>query len=208
VLAIRPFVSHHVVMRTAIYSRVSRDDQQIENQMIVLRTFCRAAGHEVVVEYIDDGITGSGRKRRPAFERMMDGARQRRFDLLLFWSLDRLSREGALATLQHLSKLDSWGVAWRSHTEAFLDSTGPLKDAVVAIFGCVAKMERTRISDRTKAGLARTKARGTVLGRRRNVQAHLQALALHRAEPTLSARAIARRTGISLGTVQRALVTK
>jgi DNA invertase Pin-like site-specific DNA recombinase len=192
-------------MRTAIYARVSTDRQEVDNQLAVLHNFCEAAGHEIVAEFVDEAITGSGRKKRPQFEQMMAAARQRQFDLLLFWSLDRLSREGALATLQHLARLDGYGVAWRSHTEAFLDSTGPMKDAVIAIFGCVAKQERVRLSERTKAGLARVKAKGTRLGRPRGSASADRVLALQLAEPGLSGRAIARRTGISLGTVQRAL---
>jgi DNA invertase Pin-like site-specific DNA recombinase len=60
---------------------------------------------------------------------MMEAARQRRFDLLLFWSLDRFSREGVSAILNHLERLSSYGVDWRSYTEQYLDSLGPFRDA-------------------------------------------------------------------------------
>ena len=192
-------------MRTALYARVSTDRQETANQMEALRTFCVAAGHEIVAEFVDDGITGSGRKRRPAFEQMMADARQRKFDLLLFWALDRLSREGALATLQHLTKLDSFGVQWRSHTEAFLDSTGPLKDAVIAIFGCMAKQERIQLSERTKAGMARAKAQGKNIGRQLDFDAYRRVGALAATQPGLSVRALGRGAGVSAETVRRAL---
>ena len=63
----------------------------------------------------------------------MEAASRREVDLVLFWALDRFSREGVLPTLHHLQRLDSWGVAWRSYTEQYLDSTGVFKDAVISI---------------------------------------------------------------------------
>jgi len=192
-------------MRVGIYARVSTSRQETDNQLRILREYCQETGHEIAVEYVDDGITACGKKKRPAFDRMLAAAYRREFQMLLFWSIDRLSREGASTTLQLLEKLDRWGLSWRSHTEPYFDSCGVFKDAVISIMATIAKLERQKISERTRAGLARTKAKGTILGRRRNAQAHHQAVALHLAEPALSARAIARRTGISLGTVQRAV---
>jgi DNA invertase Pin-like site-specific DNA recombinase len=62
---------------------------------------------------------------------MFQDASQRRFDVLLFWTLDRLSRDGVLETLQHLQRLTSYGIAWRSFTEQYLDSTGIFREAVI-----------------------------------------------------------------------------
>jgi hypothetical protein len=80
----------------------------------------------LVEEYVDE-VTGKNSDR----QRMFEDASRRRFDVLLFWSLDRLSREGALETLQHLNRLTGYGVQWRSLTEQFLDSTGMFRDAVI-----------------------------------------------------------------------------
>lgn len=96
-----------------------------------------------------------------------DDASRRKFDLLLFWSLDRLSREGVLETLQYLQRLTSYGVAWRSFTEQYLDSTGIFRDAVISILAVVAKQERVRISERVVAGLQRARSKGVRLGRPR-----------------------------------------
>lgn len=90
-------------MRCGIYSRVSTSKQEAENQLAQLREFARALGWQIVVEYVDQ-ITGK-HSDRTEFQRMFQDASQRRFDVLLFWSLDRLSREGALETLQHLNRL-------------------------------------------------------------------------------------------------------
>jgi DNA invertase Pin-like site-specific DNA recombinase len=84
---------------------------------------------------------------------------------LLFWSLDRLSREGTVERLNHLQRLTSYGVNYRSFTEQYLDSTGIFKEAVIDILAAVAKQERVRLSERTIAGLERAKAQGRVGGR-------------------------------------------
>jgi DNA invertase Pin-like site-specific DNA recombinase len=73
--------------------------------------------------------------------------------VLLFWSLARLSREGVLETLQHLQRLTSYGIAWRSFTEQYLDSTGIFREAVIGILAAIAKQERVRPAERT-LGLA------------------------------------------------------
>jgi DNA invertase Pin-like site-specific DNA recombinase len=85
---------------------------------------------------------------------MFEDASRRKFDLLLFWALDRLSRKGALRTLQHLDRLESYGVGFRSYTEPYFDSCGIFKEAVVSIVATLAKQERIRLSERTRAGLA------------------------------------------------------
>lgn len=76
---------------------------------------------------------------------MFRAASPRTFDALPFWSLDRLSREGVLETLQHLSRLRGYGVNHRSFTEQYFDSCGIFKDAVISILATIAKQERIRI---------------------------------------------------------------
>jgi DNA invertase Pin-like site-specific DNA recombinase len=154
-------------MNAALYARVSTKDkgQDVSNQLRQLREFCRKQGWEVVAEYID---RASGKHSdRERFQAMFAAASRREFDLVLFWSLDRFSREGTVETLQHLQRLTSYGVAWRSFTEQYLDSTGIFKDAVIGILAAVAKQERVRLSERVHAGLERAKAQGRVGGRPR-----------------------------------------
>jgi DNA invertase Pin-like site-specific DNA recombinase len=152
-------------MRTAIYARVSTKDkgQSVESQLIQLREFCQRSGWTIEHEYVD---TMSGKTaNRPAFKAMFEAARQREFDCVLFWSLDRFSREGVLETLQHLQTLSAAGVHWRSYTEQYLDSCGMFRDAVLSILATIAKQERVRLSERTLAGLARARRQGQTLGR-------------------------------------------
>ena len=70
---------------------------------------------------------------RPQFKKLFEDAARRRFDLVLFWSLDRFTREGVLETLNHLQRLSACGVNWRSYQENYLDSCGPFRDVVISL---------------------------------------------------------------------------
>jgi DNA invertase Pin-like site-specific DNA recombinase len=153
-------------MRVGLYARVStRDKQETENQLAQLREFTSVQGWTVVHEYIDR-VSGK-HSDRAQFQKLFADAAQRKFDLVLFWALDRFSREGVSATLQRLEQLTSYGVNWRSLTEQYLDSCGVFRDAVLAILAVIAKQERIRLSERTLAGLARARKEGRIGGRPR-----------------------------------------
>jgi DNA invertase Pin-like site-specific DNA recombinase len=117
----------------------------------------------VSTEYIDRE-TGSVASR-DAFQKMLLHASQRKFDVLLFWALDRLTREGTLATLQYLERLTSYQVGYKSFTEPYLDSCGTFKDVVISLLATMAKQERIRMSERVRAGLERARRQGKRLGR-------------------------------------------
>src|SRR6516225_4528016 len=95
--------------RAALYARVSTDRQETENQLVEMRRFSESQHWTITGEYVDHE-TG-GHSKRPHFQKMFADARARKFDLVLFWSLDRLSREGVSATLGHLERLTGYGVA-------------------------------------------------------------------------------------------------
>jgi DNA invertase Pin-like site-specific DNA recombinase len=134
---------------------------------------------------------------------MFADARARKFDLLLFWSLDRLSREGVSATLNHLERLTAAGVNWRSYTEEYLDSCGIFRDAVLSILATIAKQERIRRSERAVAAIAklRRQHRTDHLGRPRKVVDRDKVRRLH--QDGVPLRAIAAELGVSAMTVQR-----
>jgi DNA invertase Pin-like site-specific DNA recombinase len=188
-------------MKVAVYARVSTKDrgQDTENQLAQLRDFAAKQGWHITREYIDRE-TGS-KSDRAEFQSMFADASRRRFDLLLFWSLDRLSREGALETLQHLQRLTSYGVGYKSFTEQYLDSCGIFKDAVIGILAVIAKQERVRLSERTKAGIAVARSKGRQIGRPR-LRTQPTEIARLKAQG-LSLRAIGRELGISEGSVRR-----
>jgi DNA invertase Pin-like site-specific DNA recombinase len=189
-------------MRAAIYGRVStRDKQEVDNQLRQLRTFCEQQGWPVYGECVDRE-TGSTSDRQE-FQAMFHDAAQRRFDLVLFWARDRLSREGVLETLQHLNRLTSYGVGFRSFTEPYFDSCGVFKDAVIAIIATVAKQERIRMGERIRAGLATARAKAKRLGRpSKVVDAAKAKIAALRARG-LGYKRIARQLGLSARTVRR-----
>lgn len=188
-------------MIIAIYARCSTLKQDTENQLVQLREFASKQGWTVFREYID--YESGSKSDRAEFQQMFADASKRKFDLVLFWALDRLSREGVLQTLTHLNRLESYGVGFKSYTEQFFDSCGVFKDAVISIMATLAKQERVKRSERTRAGLARVKAAGKALGRPTVISGqHKVAVASLRASG-MSLRAIGRQLGISEGSVRR-----
>jgi DNA invertase Pin-like site-specific DNA recombinase len=151
--------------KIAIYSRVSTDQQDNQNQLDQLRAFAQTQGWKIVHEFVDVGSGGNG--DRQEFKALFAAASRREFGLVLFWSLDRFSREGVFETLQHLQRLTGYGVGYRSYSEQYLDSCGLFKDAVISILATIARQEKIRLSERTLAGLARARAEGRVGGRPR-----------------------------------------
>lgn len=188
-------------MRVAIYARVSTTKQDNENQLAQLHEFVRKQNWQIGDQYVD--CESGGKADRIQFQRMLLDASQRKFDLVLFWALDRFSREGVLQTLTYLNRLESYGVGFRSFTEPFFDSCGVFKDAVLAIMATLAKQERVKRAERTKAGLAIAKARGRVLGRPKvSVRSDVVAQLRSRGR---SLRAIGRELRISEASVRRLL---
>jgi DNA invertase Pin-like site-specific DNA recombinase len=188
-------------MKIAIYSRVSTEKQDAENQLAILRAFAVKQGWIIVHEY-EDVITG-GSHARPAFDEMFQAAGRHEFELILFWSLDRLSREGTEWTLRRLREFAELGVGYKSHEEQYLDTTNPLNEVFISFKAVMAVEEKKRISQRTKAGLAMARERGVVLGNR-PVAVDFSRLAELRGQK-LSVRKIAFILGVSKSTVANRL---
>ena len=155
-------------MRIAIYARVSTDDrgQDPENQLRQLRQWCASAGHELVHEYVDRESGRKGTNVRKQFAALFEDAHKRKFDCVLFWSLDRFSREGMVPTIMHLQRLSACGVGFHSYTEAHLATDNELvRNILLALLASLAKLEAQKISERTRAGMARARAQGKRIGR-------------------------------------------
>ncbi len=195
-----------IKMRAALYARVSTQHkgQETANQLLQLLECCHAQNWSVLQEYEDH--ESGGKSERTAFQQMLHDAAPRRFDILFFWSLDRLTREGTLATLKYLELLESYGVRWRSLTEPWIDSAGPFRDVLISLLASLAKQERVRISERVRAGLTRARQYGTrsgrSIGRPRSVFDRDRVLELRRQR--FSWRKIAKMIGVSPTTVRRA----
>ncbi len=151
-------------MRICTYCRVSTEDQHPENQLLELRRWAEQQGHTVTHEYVD---FASGARRREKLDDLFEEARHRRFDILAIWSLDRLTREGPLATLLYVHRLNSLGIRVYSHQEPYLDPKLPFYESIISLLADIAKWERDRRSQRTKVGLQRAVAQGKKLGRPR-----------------------------------------
>ena len=149
--------------RAAIYARVSTTDQTCENQLLELRRYCDARGW-TPTEYVDSGVSGA-KEQRPALDRLMTDAKQRRIDAIVVWRLDRFGRN-----LRHLitgiEELAAAGVALVSMGES-IDTTSPTGRLMLGILGSFAQFERERIKERIQAGLQRARRDGQRLGRRR-----------------------------------------
>lgn len=147
-------------MKVAIYCRVSTGKQEVENQLLQLKAYCSKCNYEIFNEYTD--VISGKEESRPAYDLMFKDAHKRLFDLVLFWDLSRFSRAGTLFTLQKLKELENLGINWESYQEAYFKSVGQFKDVVLSIIATIAKIEREKISERTKAGLERTPNRDLI----------------------------------------------
>jgi len=154
-------------MEVAIYGRVSTTSkQETENQLVVLREFCEKLNYSIYKEYVDHESGGS--PTRPQFQQMFIDGSKRKFDMVLFWSLDRFTREGVRKTILYLQQLEDYNILYRSYTEPYLDTSGAFKDVVISLLAMMASQERIRMSERVKAGLERTRRlNGKVGGRPR-----------------------------------------
>ena len=151
-------------MKAALYLRISTDKQEIENQLLPLKKFAKGRGLKVVQVY-RDMATGKNSDRL-ALNKMLKDAHRHAFDVIVVWALDRLSREGMSRTVQLIEMLERMGIGVISYSEPYLDTTNELaRNILLAVVSTLAKAERERISERTRAGLARVKRSGKKLGR-------------------------------------------
>ena len=152
------------MIKASIYVRVSTGTQDTANQLSVLKDWARQRSFEVVRVYSEDESAWKASHQRE-LARLLQDSRKRKFDVMLVWALDRLSREGSLAILSLVNRLKVYGVKVISYQESWTEAPGELADLLYAIAGWVARMESQRRSERTKAGLARVVAQGKKLGR-------------------------------------------
>lgn len=184
--------------RVAIYLRVSTDRQTTDNQRPEVEQLARQRG-EVVRVYEE---RASSKKRRPEYERMIRDAKRGAFDLLAIWAIDRFGRSMA-GNLADITELDRVGVRVVSAREPWLDTSGPTRPLLVAIFSWVAEQEHARIVERIHAGLATARRKGKRLGRK-PLRIDLDEVERHRAGG-LSVRATAEAMGLTLSTLQRGM---
>jgi len=189
--------------RAVLYLRVSTLDQTTANQERELRDVASRIGCEITKVYKDHGISGAkGRDKRPAFDALCRDATQRRFELVMAWSVDRLGRS-LQDLIGFLSELHALGIDLFLHQQG-LDTTTPSGKAMFQMLGVFAEFERAMIQERVRTGLARAKAEGKQLGRPKitvRTERAIQAALRKKNRPGL--RRIASALGVGVGTVQR-----
>jgi DNA invertase Pin-like site-specific DNA recombinase len=153
------------IERVALYARVSAlAGQSPEMQLVELREYAVRRGWQVIEEHVDHGVSGS-KESRPALNRLMSDARQRKFNILLVWKIDRFGR-----SLKHLvnslAELESVGVAFVSLRDS-LDLSSPAGRLMAQLLGAMAEFERSLIQERVRAGIRNARNKGRTLGRPR-----------------------------------------
>lgn len=144
----------------AAYVRVSTERQDATNQRPSLERLASSRGWSIRWY----GETESAARERPILAQMLEDARRGEIQAVAVWALDRLHRS-MVGTIQTVLDLDRLGVQVVSVRDSWLDTRGPVRELLLAIFGWVAEQERRRLIERTREGLARAKARGTKSGR-------------------------------------------
>src|SRR5258707_4687245 len=120
--------------RAVLYLRVSTVEQTTANQERELREIAGRVGYEIVKVYKDHGISGAkGRDKRPAFNALCRDATQRKFDVVMAWSVDRL-RRSLQDLVAFLGELHAVGVDLFLHQQG-LDTTTPAAKALFGILG-------------------------------------------------------------------------
>jgi putative DNA-invertase from lambdoid prophage Rac len=181
----------------AVYLRVSTDRQTVQNQLADLQRVVEARGYEAITyEEIE-----SAAKHRPVLDRLLADARAGRVQAVAVWALDRLHRS-MVGAIQTVLELDRLGVRVISAREPWLDTVSPVRPLLVAIFGWVAEQERTRLIERTKAGMSRARRDGKKIGRPRTSAVLLHAAADLVAQGVPVAEA-ARTKGVSRASLRR-----
>lgn len=196
-------------MNAALYARVSTQKQgeskSIDSQLLDLRSYTVRQGWVVTDEYLDVGISGTTTSR-PELDRMMSDAEEKKFDVVLTWSFDRMGRslQHLLEVLHHLKESD---VRFVSFSQG-VDTTTPTGELVYSILGAIAQFEREIIRERVKAGLRRAVAKGVRLGRRpKHGSDHDEIVRriIIMANERIPYRAIVKETGLSKGRIAQIL---
>jgi DNA invertase Pin-like site-specific DNA recombinase len=187
-------------MITAIYARVSTDDQTTDNQVFELEKVAKRMGWDIGEVYTD--IMSGAKSKRPELDRLMESVIRKEVDIIMVWSVDRLGR-----SLQHLttllSDIHSKGVDLYLHQQG-IDTTTPSGKMMFQMCGVFAEFERSMVQERVKAGLERARAKGKRLGRPPVPPIQIEKIRKLRAEG-MTLTAIAKKTGVSVGKVHQAV---
>jgi DNA invertase Pin-like site-specific DNA recombinase len=190
--------------KCAIYSRVSTDDQTVENQLMVLREIASRKGMTVVAEFNDEGISGAkGRDKRTGFDNIIKGAVKKDYDTILVWSVDRLGRS-LQDLVSFLNEVHSVDCDLYIH-QSGIDTSTPTGKMMFQMCGVFSEFERGMIRERVVAGQKRAKNQGKHIGRPTNLNEGLVHSIKYMKEQGVGIRKIAKDLSVGVGTVYKVL---
>ena len=190
--------------KVALYCRVSTStkDQTTENQLRELQSYCDRMGYEVVKVYEDEVSGAKTREKRRAYNQMCKDAFLKKFDTIIGWDVSRFGRS-MKEFVSFLSDMDEKGIGVIAVKNG-LDTNSSSGRMMMKLIGVLEEWNREMLVDRN-AGLARTVANGTKLGRKSVLTPSIKRNMLDAKENGLSIRKIADDVGINRGAVQRFL---
>ena len=156
-------------MKVAIYARISTDNlgQDVDRQLHEVRAYCERMEYEIVDEYIDEGFARTTRNR-PALDKLIKDARQRKFKLVVSDELSRFAGTPALL-LNLLEELKVWNCHLCSVKEGISTDTA-MGEMVATMLSAISKMELFNISHRVKSGIANARRKnGGEWGKKTNL---------------------------------------
>ena len=186
--------------RIAIYARVSTDKQTCENQLQELRAIAERMNYTIIAEFIDNGISGmKTRQDRPALDQLMKSATQRKFDMVMCWSIDRLGRslQNLVEILNELQamKIDLFFL------QQGMDTSTPSGRMIFSVFGAIGEFERNLIRERVIAGQKRAVANGVKIGRPSKMNDGMRSAIQLLREKGMGIKQISRELKVGIGTV-------
>jgi DNA invertase Pin-like site-specific DNA recombinase len=192
--------------RIAVYARVSTLDkgQTTKNQIRQLAEFVKRRKWPTATVFEEKKSGALAEAERPVLAAMMERVRRREFDVVLVWSFDRFARS-LRQLVNALEEMKSLGVEFVSYQEQ-IDTTTPLGEALFAITGALAQLERRLIQERSKAGYERALEEGKLCHRPQKIFDHFKMLKLFAHGKDLGA--IATAVGVSKATISRRLTDK
>lgn len=194
-----------MTISVALYARISKDNmgQDIDRQINEVREYCSRCGYEIVEEYLDEGFARTTRNR-PALDRLIKDARQRKFRLVVSDELSRFAGTPALL-MNLLEELKLWNVHLVSVKEG-IDTSNVMGELVATLLSAISKMEIYNISHRVKSGIANARRKnGCVWGRPTNLTDEKTVQILKNREMGWGIKKLAKEFSVSNQTIRKVL---
>ena len=191
--------------KVAIYARISTDNlgQDVDRQLHEVRDYCQRMGYEIVEEYVDEGFARTTRKR-PALDKLIKDARQRKFHLVVSDELSRFAGTPNLL-LNLLEELKLWNVHLVSVKEG-ISTNNAMGELVATMLSAISKMELFNLSHRVKSGISNSRRKnGGAWGRRTNLTDEVAAQIVDRRKEGWGIKKLAKEFAVSHQTVRKVL---